>query len=218
MTVSVRHLVFAAAGLALGVSVAMAGQAPKPAAPPKPSEPPKIASPKSAPPVAGGVVPPSGYIIGPEDVLSILFWREKNLSGDVIVRPDGRISLPLLNDIQAAGLTTDELREKVMAEANKFVEDSTATVVVKQINSRKVFITGNVTKPGLYPLAGPLNVLQLIALAGGLLEFADASSIRVMRTENGNQVAFPFNYKRISEGKDLKQNIELKPGDTVVVP
>ena len=176
------------------------------------------APPQSASVATTGVVPPPGYVIGPEDVLSILFWREKNLSSEVVVRPDGRISLPLLNDVTAAGLTADELREKVMTEANKFVEDATATVVVKQINSRKVFITGNVTKPGLYPLTGPLNVLQLIAIAGGLLEFADGEEIRVMRIENGDPVAKPFNYKSVSEGKNLRQNIELKPGDTVVVP
>jgi polysaccharide export outer membrane protein len=176
------------------------------------------ATPQTATAVPAGVVPPPGYVIGPEDVLSILFWREKNLSADVVVRPDGRISLPLLNDVEAAGLTADELREKVMAEANKFVEDATATVVVKQINSRKVFITGNVAKPGLYPLTGPLNVLQLIAIAGGLLEFADGGKIRVMRKEDGNPVAHPFDYKRVSEGKNLRQNIDLKPGDTVVVP
>ena len=179
----------------------------------------KPATPQSAPSVAAnGVVPPAGYVIGPEDVLSILFWRDKNLSSEVTVRPDGRISLPLLNDVQAAGLTTDELREKVMVAASKFVEDSTATVVVKQINSRKVFITGNVTKPGLYPLTGPMSVMQLIALAGGLFEFADSSKIRVMRTENGTPVAHRFNYKTFADGKNLKQNIELKPGDVVVVP
>jgi len=168
--------------------------------------------------VPGAVVPPPGYVIGSEDVLSILFWREKNLSVDTIVRPDGMISLPLLNDIHAAGLTTDELRQRVMEEASKFVEDSTATVFVKQINSRKVFITGNVAKPGVYPLTGSLNVLQLIAVAGGLLEFADGSKIQVMRTENGTPVAYPFNYKWLAEARNLKQNIELKPGDTIVVP
>jgi polysaccharide export outer membrane protein len=176
------------------------------------------ATPQTAAAPATGVVPPPGYVIGPEDVLSILFWREKNLSADVIVRPDGRISLPLLNDVQAAGLTADELREKVMTEAGNFVEDATATVVVKQINSRKVYITGNVAKPGLYPLTGPMNVLQLIAIAGGLLEFADGDKIRVMQMENGNPIALPFNYKHVSAGKNLRQNIELKPGDTVVVP
>lgn len=193
-------------------STLAAGQTNQPS-PANPSPPPSVAS-----AVPGSVVPPSGYVVGPEDVLTILFWREKNLSAEVAVRPDGMISLPLINDIHAAGLTTDELREKVMVEANKFVEDSTATVVVKQINSRKVFITGNVAKPGLYPLTGSLNVLQLIAVAGGLLEFADGSKIRIMRTENGIPVAHPFNYKGVSDGKNLRQNIELKPGDTVVVP
>ncbi|MGH7219485.1 MAG: polysaccharide biosynthesis/export family protein [Nitrospiraceae bacterium] len=182
----------------------------------QPTEQPKAAP---APTVPGAVVPPPGYVIGPEDVLSVLFWREKDLSADVIVRPDGMISLPLINDIQAAGLTTDQLREKVMAEANKFVEDPNATVVVKQINSRKVFITGQVSKPGSYSLIGPMNVLQLIAMAGGLLEFADRSRISIMRTdEKGNPVAYSFNYSWVIDRKNLRQNIELKPGDTVLVP
>jgi polysaccharide export outer membrane protein len=174
---------------------------------------------RKPPTVPGGVVPPPGYVIGPEDVLGILFWREKDLSADVIVRPDGMISLPLLNDVQAAGLTTDQLREKVMAEANKFVEDPNATIVVKQINSRKVFITGQVSKPGSYSLIGPMNVLQLIAMAGGLLEYAERSRISVMRTdERGNPVAYSFNYNWAIDRKNLRQNIELKPGDTVLVP
>jgi polysaccharide export outer membrane protein len=199
-----------------GVTV-FAGQSAKPSQTPSQSN----AQPKadSAPKVPSGVVPPPGYVIGPEDVLSILFWREKDLSSDVIVRPDGMISLPLLNDVHAAGLTTDQLREKVMTEANKFVEDPNATVVVKQINSRKVFITGQVSKPGAYPLIGPMNVLQLIAMAGGLLEYADKSRISIMRTdEKGNPVARSFNYNWAIDRKNLRQNIELKPGDTVLVP
>jgi polysaccharide export outer membrane protein len=157
-------------------------------------------------------------VIGPEDVLAVVFWREKDLSADVMVRPDGMISLPLLNDVQAAGLTPDQLREKVMAEANKFVEDPNATVVVKQINSRKVFITGMVSKPGSYSLVGPMNVLQLIAMAGGLLEYADRGKISIMRTEKGNPTAYSFNYDWVRDRKNLRQNIELKPGDTVLVP
>jgi polysaccharide export outer membrane protein len=170
------------------------------------------------PTVPAGIVPPADYVIGPEDVLSILFWREKDLSGDVVVRPDGMITLPLLNDIYVAGLTPAKLREKVMEEANKLVEDPNATVVVKQINSRKVFITGFVAKPGSYALTGPMTVVQLIALAGGLLEFADASKIKVMRTEKLGPVSYLVNYKRLAEGRDLKDNIELKPRDTVIVP
>jgi polysaccharide export outer membrane protein len=181
----------------------------------KPTAPPQAGP---APVPSGGIVPPPGYVIGPEDILGIVFWREKDLSADVMVRPDGMISLPLLNDVQAAGLTPDQLREKVMVEANKFVEDPNATVVVKQINSRKVFITGMVSKPGSYPLVGPMNVLQLIALAGGLLEYADRSKISVMRIEKGNPVAYSFNYDWVRDRKNLRQNIELKPGDTVLVP
>ena len=153
-----------------------------------------------------------------DDVLSIVFWREKDLSAEVVVRPDGKISLPLLDEIEVVGLTPAELREKVMVEANKLVEDANATVVVKQINSRRVYITGSVTKPGAYQLTGPMTVVQLIALAGGLVEFADGDKIQIMRTEKAAQVAFRFNYKRFSEGKNLEQNILLKPGDTVIVP
>ena len=174
--------------------------------------------PNGAPAVRGAIVPPTDYVIGPDDVLGIVFWREKELSADVVVRPDGKISLPLLDEISVVGLTPAELRAKVMAEANKLVEDANATVVVKQINSRRVFITGAITKPGAYALTGPMTVVQLIALSGGLVEFADGEKIKIMRTEKGAPVALPFNYKLFSEGKDLAQNISLKPGDTVIVP
>ena len=194
-----------------------AGQSPSPAQAKQEQTAPPAKAGKQ--PATQGVVPPPGYVIGPEDVLSILFWREKDLSSDVIVRPDGMISLPLLNDIHAAGLTTDQLREKVMTEANKFVEDPNATIVVKQINSRKVYITGQVAKPGSYPLAGPMTVLQLIAMAGGLLEYANRERISIMRTdEKGNPVAYSFNYNWVIDRKNLRQNIELKPGDTILVP
>ena len=202
---------------------AAAQSVPKPAPERTPTTPqtngvPPVPSVPTAPAVPGAIVPPPGYVIGPDDVLSIVFWREKDLSAEVVVRPDGKISLPLLDEIDVVGLTPAELREKVMSEANKLVEDANATVVVKQINSRRVFITGSVTKPGVYPLTGPMTVVQLIALAGGLLEFADGDKIKVMRTEKAAPVAFQFNYKRFSEGKNLEQNIQLKPGDTVIVP
>jgi polysaccharide export outer membrane protein len=166
-----------------------------------------------------GIAPPTDYVIGPEDVLGVVFWREKELSADVVVRPDGKISLPLINDIQAAGFTPDELRAQVQAEAGRFVEDPNATIIVKEINSRKVFITGQIAKPGLYPIMGPTTVLQLIAVAGGLNEFADAENIIVWRAnEAGQQVSYAFNYKAVSRRRNLQQNIALKPGDTVVVP
>ncbi len=163
-------------------------------------------------------VTPSGYVIGPEDVLSIVFWREKDLSGDVIVRPDGRISLPLLNEFEAAGLSTAQLREKLMAAADQLVQDPNVTVIVKQINSRRVFITGMVHKPGPYSIMSATSVVQLIAMAGGLQDYADKEKIVVMRTQNGQATSYRFNYEQVIGGKNLGQNIELKPGDTVIVP
>jgi polysaccharide export outer membrane protein len=165
-----------------------------------------------------GITPPADYIIGPSDQLSIVFWREKELSADVLVRPDGKISLPLLNDVQAGGLTPEQLRVKVTEAAERFVEDPNATVVVRQINSRKVFITGEVEKPGEYALAAPTTVLQLIAMAGGLKEYADKEKIVVLRTESGRELAFKFNYQQVIRQRSPQQNIVLKPGDTVVVP
>jgi polysaccharide biosynthesis/export protein len=210
----VAILVFAALGcgpaLAQGVAPEAQAQGTPPAAPAQGTP--------AGPAVPVGVVPPPGYVIGPEDVLSIVFWREKDLSADAAVRPDGMVTVPLLNDVHAAGLTPDQLRERLQSAAAKFVEDPTVTVVVKAINSRKVFITGMIGKPGQYPLAGPTTVMQLIAMAGGLQEYAQSKKVLIMRTENGEQVAKPFNYEEVLDRKNLKQNIDLLPGDTVIVP
>ena len=158
------------------------------------------------------------YLIGPDDVLSIVFWRDKDMSADVAVRPDGKISLPLLSDVLAAGLTPLQLRDRLTEEAKRFIEDPNVSVVVKQINSRKVFVTGEVLKPGPYLLTGPTTVLQMIAIAGGLKDYADSKHITVMRTENGQTLSYEFNYKDVAQRKRLTQNIELKPGDTLLVP
>jgi polysaccharide export outer membrane protein len=171
-----------------------------------------------APALPAGITPPTGYVIGPDDQLSVVYWREKDMSADVVVRPDGLISLPLLNDVQASGLTPEQLRAAITQGAAKFVEEPTVSVVVKAINSRKVFITGQVNKPGPYPLGAPTTVLQLITIAGGVAEYADKGKIIVLRNENGKQSTFRFNYQDVTKGKNLAQNIELKPGDTVVVP
>jgi polysaccharide export outer membrane protein len=160
---------------------------------------------------------PSEYVIGPGDILGIVFFREKELSGDVAVLPDGRITLPLINEMQAAGLKPEELRQRIMEGARKFVTDPTVTVVVRQVNSRRVFITGMIAKPAFYPLYQSTTILQLIATAGGLLEYANKENIVVIRIENGRQSSYKFNYKEVSEQKRLEQNIELKPGDTVIV-
>ena len=170
---------------------------------------------------AAPVVVPSDYVIGPDDVLSIGFWRDKELSADVFVRPDGKISLPLLNDVQAAGLTPEQLRQTVTAAASKVMEDPTVMVMVKQINSRKVYVIGQVAKPGPYPLPGPMSVVQLLSLAGGLLEYADKANILVIRGErqaDGKPISQRVNYADLMKGRRLQQNFELKPGDTVMVP
>ena len=191
---------------------------------PAPEAAPGAAKPATAtsakPPLAipAGAKVSADYVIGPEDVLTIVFWREKDLSSEVIVRPDGRISLPVLQDIDAAGLTPEQLRTSLTQHAERYVEDPNVTVVVKEINSRRVFITGQVAKPGPYNLISPTSVVQLIAMAGGLLEYADDKHIVIMRTENGNPVSYGFNYREVAERRNLKQNIALKPGDTVIVP
>jgi polysaccharide biosynthesis/export protein len=168
--------------------------------------------------IPAGVATPADYLIGPNDVLTVVFWREKDMSSEVAVRPDGKISLPLLNDVQASGLTPEQLRVQLTDAAAKFIEGPTVSVVVKEINSRKVYITGMVSKPGPYPLAGPTTVAQLIATAGGLHEFADRKNITILRAQDGREIALKFNYHDILKRKNLKQNIELKPGDTIIVP
>ncbi|HWW88215.1 MAG TPA: polysaccharide biosynthesis/export family protein [Vicinamibacterales bacterium] len=173
---------------------------------------------RGAPAIPAGVTPPSDYVIGPDDVLSIVYWRDKDMTGDVVVRPDGKISMPLLNEMQAAGLSPAQLKDRLVEESKKYIEDPTVTVVVKQINSRKVFITGEVGKPGPYPLMESMTVLQLISVAGGLKEYANGKKIVILRTENGRQLSYPFNYKDVVTRKNLRQNIELKPGDTVIIP
>jgi polysaccharide export outer membrane protein len=182
------------------------------------SSPPATAVPAS-PSGAGttpGVAMPPGYVIGVDDVLSIVYWRDKEMSTEVIVRPDGMISLPLLNDVAAAGLTPTALRDRLMDQSKQFVKEPNVTVVVKQINSRKVFITGEVAKPGPYQVTSPITVIDLIAMAGGLTQYAHRKDIIILVNDHGKRTTHKFNYNDI--GKKPAQNIELKPGDTVVVP
>ena len=180
-----------------------------PAAPPTPSAP-------AAP--SAGVELPADFTIGAEDVLGINFWHEPEMSGDVTVRPDGPITLPLIGDVVAAGLGTEALRQSLQKAAAKYLTEVNVTIVVRQINSRKVFITGEVMHAGAYPLTAPRTVMQLIALAGGLNEYADKNAITITRTENGQQRSFKFRYDDVAHGKGLAQNIMLVPGDTVIVP
>jgi polysaccharide biosynthesis/export protein len=171
-----------------------------------------------APVVPPNTAVPKGFVIGPEDVLAVHFWRDQEMSGDVTVRPDGMITLPLVGDIRAAGFTPELLKHEIEKAASRLITEPSVTVAVKEINSRKVFITGEVTKPGPYPLSGPRTVMQLIAVAGGLLEYADKDNIVVLRTTGGQQKSYKFRYSDVSRGRSLEQNIELQPGDTVVVP
>ena len=164
----------------------------------------------------GGNLPE--YRIGPGDVLGVMFWRDRELTTDVVVRPDGRISLPVMNEMDVVGLSTEELRARITERARKYVSDPIVSVVVRQIHSRFVFITGKVNKPGPYQLYGPMNVLQLIAMAAGVQEYADKDGIAIVRDENGKQQRLPFNYDDVVKRGILTQNIMLKPGDTVVVP
>ena len=161
---------------------------------------------------------PVGYVIGAGDVLGVKFWQQPELSGDVVVRPDGKISVPLLNDVPAAGQTPQQLGDNIKSIAKRWVQDPNVTVIIRQINSRAVFITGRVAHAGRYPLNGTTSVLQLIAMAGGLSDWADAENVTVMRADQNGFVTKRFNYKDVIARKNLEQNIELQPGDTVIVP
>lgn len=165
---------------------------------------------------AGAALPP-GYVIGTEDILSVVFWRDKEFSADVVVRPDGKISLPVLNDLQAAGFTPEQLSAAIEQAARKYILSADATVIVKEIRSRKVFVVGEVAKPGAVPLTSEMDVLQLIAEVGGLLEHANKGDVVIVRKEHGRERRFKFNYKEVVKGKKTEQNILLQPGDTVLV-
>jgi polysaccharide export outer membrane protein len=207
-----------------GASARLAAQAgSSPAAPPAGAAEPPATLPVAPAGATSPVVPPTSlptdYVIGVDDILSITFWRDADMTVDsVVVRPDGRISLPILNEVQAAGLTPEQLRTNVTAVAAKFKADPIVHVVVKQVNSRRVFLMGEVAKPGPYPLSARLTVMQLLALAGGLNEYAKTDDIAVIRTENGQERRYRVNYKDIRRGRNLRQNIELKVGDVIVVP
>ena len=157
-----------------------------------------------------------GYKIGPQDVLRIDVWKETEISRSVPVRPDGKISLPLLNDVQAAGLTAMELANVISEGLKKYINGPQVTVTVSEINSRRIYVTGEVTRPGAFPLLPNMTALQGLTSAGGFTQFANPKKIYVLRTENGKQVKHPFNYKAVLDGK--AEDIPLQPGDTIVVP
>jgi polysaccharide biosynthesis/export protein len=158
------------------------------------------------------------YVIGGQDMLDISVWKEPELTRVVPVRPDGKISLPLLNDVQATGLTPLQLAAQITEGLKKFVTNPQVTVIVTQINSQRIYILGEVNRAGAYPLLPNMTILQGLSSAGGFTQFAKQSKIYMFRTENGKQVKYPFNYKDVINGKQPEQNVMLKAGDTVVVP
>jgi polysaccharide biosynthesis/export protein len=158
------------------------------------------------------------YVIGAQDVLDINVWKEPDLSRSVPVRPDGKISLPLLNDVQAAGLTPAQLAEQITTSLNKYMTNPQVTVIVSQINSQRIYILGEVGRAGAYALLPAMTVLQALSNAGGFTLYANSKKIYVLRHENGKQEKFFFNYKDVIAGKQSEQNIELKAGDTIVIP
>lgn len=159
----------------------------------------------------------SDYVIGADDTLHISVWKEPDLSETLPVRPDGKISMPLLNDIPAAGLTPLQLRDSITEKLKKYVADPRVTVVVTAMSSQRIFVTGEVNHSGPMTLLPHMTVLQALAQAG-FNQFANPKAIYVLRMENGKQQKLPFNYKDVVKGGKPEQNIQLKPGDTIVVP
>ena len=157
------------------------------------------------------------FVIGLEDVLQINVWKEPDFSvQSVVVRPDGKITLPVIGDIQANGLTTKQLQDSYIDRLRTYVKDPTVTVIVVKIESQKVSIVGAVGKPGAYPMGAPMTVLELIAKAGGLTDYAKATRIKILRKKDGRLLL--FNYKDAINGRNLKQNVILENGDMVLVP
>lgn len=173
---------------------------------------------------AAGSVPDSAvsvggadYVIGPEDVLHIAVWKESDLTATLPVRPDGKISLPLLNDVQAAGLTPMQLADSLTEKLKKYVASPRVTVVVSSINSKRIYLVGEVGHTGAVPMLPNMTVLQALSSAG-LTQFANTKKIYVLRMQNGRQEKLPVNYRKLVKGEQMEQNYLLQPGDTIVVP
>jgi len=158
----------------------------------------------------------SQYVIGPEDVLQVEVWREKNLSGTVSVRMDGKISLPLIYDVQAAGLTPHELQENLAKKLKEFIENPDVSVTVMEANSFKVYVSGQVRTPGVFKLRTETNLLQIISMAGGFTDWANPKKILIIRKANGGEKRIIANHKKMTDGKE--PILVLKPGDTVIIP
>jgi polysaccharide export outer membrane protein len=176
---------------------------------------------ENAPTAATAAVPrlvePAPFRIGPEDILDVQVWKNTELSRVVPVRPDGMISLPLVNDIPAAGLTPVELRQQITQRLSEFVPSPEVSVIVREVHSVKVAVLGNVKMPGHYEINSPATVLDLIARAQGLTEFADRGRVVVLRQNGASTTRIPFNYRKVAEGSE-QDNFYVRPGDIIVVP
>jgi polysaccharide export outer membrane protein len=179
---------------------------------------------QNVPDNASGVTPqpvvsaaPASYVIGADDTLHVSVWKEPDLTATLPVRPDGMISMPLLNDVQAAGLSPMQLATSLTEKLKKYLSDPRVTVVVTQINSQRIYLTGEVLHNGAVPMTPNMTVLQALASAG-FTQFANTKGIYVLRTVNGKQEKFSVNYKQLVKGNGMEKNIILRPGDTIVVP
>jgi polysaccharide export outer membrane protein len=202
------------------VLLSMAAGAPAKAQDPGPTDKKEEAkdSKKETTPSATATAADPTYKIGAQDVLRIDVWREDQLTRTVPVRPDGKITLPLLNDVQAVGLTPMELANAIREELKKFITNPQVTVSVAEINSRRIYVNGEVNKSGAFQLLPHMTILQALSGSGGFTAFAKVKSIYILRVQNGGSIKIPFNYKQAITGKNPEQNIELEPGDTIVVP
>ena len=158
------------------------------------------------------------YQLGPEDAIEVTVWKEPDLTKQLVVRADGKISYPLVGEIQAAGMTVKQLQDEISKRLAKFVTDANVTVILLKTQYYKVFVTGKVNKPGDFVVGRPTDVMQAISMAGGLTPFASPKSIVVLRRVGGKDEVYPFNYNDVSRGISLEQNRTLLPGDVVVVP
>lgn len=204
-------IVFLTGGLSLAASAAKAGTSKQPPATQNNSNSPTNAQRTNA------TTDPS-YIIGPGDLLDINVWKEPDVSRNVPVRPDGRISLPLIDDVQAAGHTPLQLSESITQKLTKYLKNPQVTVIVTQINSKRIFVVGEVNRVGAMQLIPDMTVLQALASAGGFTPFANTKKIHVMRTIHGKQFELPFDYRAVLKGEKTNENIKLEPGDMIVVP
>jgi polysaccharide biosynthesis/export protein len=160
----------------------------------------------------------ASYVLGPEDVVKISVWKDEHLTQEVVVRPDGMISFPLVGDIPAAGRTVEDVRLELVKRLNKFVPNPHVSVLATKIQSYKIYVLGRVNKPGEFLVGHYTDVLQALSLAGGLTPYAAENDIRIMRRIRGEQVVFQFRYGDVRKGRDLEQNIILERGDVVMVP